>query len=154
LIERGKKQVLAAGRLPRRIGSAKSLSKEERKEIASRAAKKRWEKRNQQFKEALRGMNPNLTPEQKEHIKVANRAEDRLKGAWQLFCMYLQTGQYSAREAVQMADDAMEAWMEFADFGEQMAAQLGKVFDKLTPQTPQQISNAEFINDTKEEPKS
>ena len=87
-----------------------------------------------------------LSDNEKEHVRAAERAENRLRGAWQLFTMFLSNG-LSPQEALQAADAAMEAWVEYEDqrvieypeiktpdFGEQMADSMKSLFDKLTPE--------------------
>jgi len=41
------------------------------------------------------GMTPNYTPDQKEHIRMAQRADMRIQETWSLFAMFLSQGKPS-----------------------------------------------------------
>jgi hypothetical protein len=116
---------------------------------------------------------PELTPEQKEHLKITHRANLRIDETWQLFNLYLSHDK-APGEALRLAVDAVSVWQEWMenneveppdipqqDFGQQIVDSMGKMFEKL-PQLqkgiiapwPYQIApqvDAEFVPPTADE---
>jgi hypothetical protein len=117
------------------------------------------------------GIMPELTPEQKEHFKMAHRANMRIEETWQLFTMFLSQDKKPI-DALEMAREAVTVWAEWMDeneveppdiqhpdFGQQMADAMQSVMSKLPmpstiahflPQTGQ--VDAEFIPGAEPEP--
>lgn len=60
---------------------------------------------------------PELTPQQKEHLKMAHRSRERISETWSLFTMYLSDGKQPA-EALELARAAVEVWGEWQDSAE------------------------------------
>jgi len=88
-------------------------------------------------------MTPQLTPEQKEHLKIAHRAHVRIEETWQLFTMFLSDGK-TPEDALERAHSAVAVWadwmdsaqveppdIERPDFGQQIVDSMGKMFEKL-----------------------
>lgn len=88
-------------------------------------------------------MPAHLTPEQKEHIRIARRAHLRIEETWSLFMMYLSQDK-SPGEALELARDAVNVWADFMDsnhvefpdieepsFADAIGEQMGKLIDKL-----------------------
>lgn len=62
-------------------------------------------------------MTPNLTPEQKEHLKIAHRANMRIEETWSLFCMYLSQDKKPV-DALELARQAVFVWADWMDENE------------------------------------
>jgi hypothetical protein len=86
---------------------------------------------------------PNLTPEQKEHLKIAHRANMRIEETWSLFCMYLSQDKKPI-DALELARQAVCVWADWMDeneveppdiprpdFGQQIVDSMGKMFKNL-----------------------
>lgn len=86
---------------------------------------------------------PDLTPEQKEHLKMTHRANLRIDETWQIFNMYLADGKKPA-EALELALDAVEVWSAWMsqneveppdipqpNFGQQIVDSMGQMFAKM-----------------------
>lgn len=115
---------------------------------------------------------PDLTPEQKEHLKITHRANLRIEETWQIFNMYLAEGKKPA-EALELALDAVDVWSSWMsqneveppdiphpDFGQQIVDSMGKMFEKLPgmppwPYAPGRVQpasvDAEFVPPTADE---
>lgn len=90
----------------------------------------------------------NLTPDQKEHIRIARRAHLRIEETWSLFMMYLSQDK-GPGEALELARDAVNVWADFMDsnhvefpdieepsFADAIGAQMGRIIDKLPRSGP------------------
>ena len=86
---------------------------------------------------------PKLTPEQKEHLKMAHRANMRIEETWSLFCMYLSQDKKPI-DALELARQAVCVWADWMDenevdppdiprpdFGQQIVDGMGKMFEKF-----------------------
>jgi hypothetical protein len=62
-------------------------------------------------------LTPNLTPEQKEHLKIAHRANMRIEETWSLFCMYLSQDKKPI-DALELARQAVCVWADWMDENE------------------------------------
>lgn len=93
-------------------------------------------------------MTANLTPEQKEHLKIAHRANLRIEETWSLFCMYLSQDK-TPEDALEKARQAVSVWadwmdqneveppeIEHRDFGQQMAESMQRVFSAFPQLAP------------------
>ncbi len=83
----------------------------------------------------------NLTEEQKEHFREADRQNGIVRLTWQLFSMFLSEGKPPA-ESLRLAREAMEVWQEFDDEywmeppdiePPNIFEQMVPVFEKLAP---------------------
>lgn len=59
-------------------------------------------------------MTPNLTPDQKQHIRMAHRAKLRIEETWSLFCMHLSQGKKPV-DALVEAREAVDVWADWMD---------------------------------------
>ena len=88
-------------------------------------------------------MPPNLTDDQKQHIRIAQRSRMRIEECWTLFNMYLGNGVGPA-EALRKAQEAVSVWAEWMDsneidfpeiaqpnFVEELTAGMGKMFEQF-----------------------
>jgi hypothetical protein len=100
-------------------------------------------------------LTPNLTPEQKEHLKIAHRANMRIEETWQIFNMYLSDGKLPA-EALEKALDAVEVWADWMaqneveppdiprpDFAQQMTDAMKQVVSSI-PRMGQAVSQLQY----------
>jgi len=60
---------------------------------------------------------PELTAEQKEHLKIARRSRIRIEETWQLFCMYLSDNK-TPDDALEKARAAVSVWADWMDDAE------------------------------------
>jgi len=60
---------------------------------------------------------PDLTPEQKEHFKMARRSQERIQETWSLYLMFLQRD-LEPGDALRRAVDASSVWAEWQDNNE------------------------------------
>jgi hypothetical protein len=83
---------------------------------------------------------PDLTPEQKEHLKMAHRSQERIQETWSLYMMFLSRDMEPA-DALRRAVDASTVWAEWQDnneveppeihrqdFSEQITSAMDKMF--------------------------
>lgn len=91
-------------------------------------------------------MPPNLTPDQKEQLKMARRSNMRIEETWSLYTMFLSSDKRPA-DALQLAVEAVSVWADWMDqneieppeihhpdFAEQMGEQMTKAFSVLKQQ--------------------
>jgi hypothetical protein len=110
-------------------------------------------------------MKPNLSPEQKEHIRIAQRNERRVEETWALYTMFLSQNK-EPPEALRRAVEAVEVWAEYddsnvveypeidhPDFADQMTGVMGKMIQQLKPSALRSTPDlAPQSPPTKEEP--
>jgi hypothetical protein len=60
---------------------------------------------------------PDLTPEQKEHLKMAHRSHERIQETWNLYTLFLQT-ERDPGDALRRAVEASTVWAEWQDNNE------------------------------------
>lgn len=94
-------------------------------------------------------MIPHLTQEQKEHFRLAQRANMRIEETWSLFTMFLSHDKAPA-DALRLAREAVDVWADFMDanvmeypeipqpdpfagMGEQMAQAFQKMKESVQP---------------------
>ena len=86
---------------------------------------------------------PKLTPDQKEHLKIAHRASMRIEETWNLFMMYLSQDK-QPEEALEKAREAVAVWadwmdeneveppeIERPDFTEEITTAMGKMMEHM-----------------------
>lgn len=86
---------------------------------------------------------PKLTPDQKEHLKIARHAAMRIEETWQLFCMYLSQDK-TPDDALERARLAVSVWADWMDenqveppdidrpdFTEEITNAMGKVMEHM-----------------------
>jgi hypothetical protein len=91
-------------------------------------------------------MNPNLTAEQKEQLKMAHRSNMRIEETWSLYTMFLSQDK-RPEDALSLAVQAVSVWADWMDsneveppdihrpdFAEQMGEQMAKAFEILKAQ--------------------
>jgi hypothetical protein len=100
---------------------------------------------------------PDLTPEQKEHFKMAHRANMRIEETWQLFTMFLSQDK-KPLDALEMAREAVTVWAEWMDqneveppdiqrpdFGEQLKDAMKIMTDRLPTFPMPMLPIAQFL---------
>lgn len=80
---------------------------------------------------------PKLTPEQKEHAKMAERSNAHVGNTWNIFMMYLQMDK-TPEVALELAEKAMEVWIPWED---------GKVMEYPDVEGPTIMEQAQQIGE-------
>ena len=95
-------------------------------------------------------MTPQLSPEQKEQLKMARRSNLRIDETWSLYTMFLSSQEKMApQDALERALEAVAVWadwmdhneieppeIEHPDFATQLTQQMGKVFEGIARSGP------------------
>ncbi len=98
-------------------------------------------------------MPPNLTDDQKEHIRIAQRAHMRVEETWTLFNLFLTEGK-KPDEALQKAQEAVAVWSEWMDSNQvefpeieqpNYAQQLGQAMKTVFAELPKMPETARLL---------
>jgi hypothetical protein len=91
-----------------------------------------------------------MTPDQQEHLNMARRSQMRLAQGFQIYCFFLVHDKTPA-QAIEAVEDALSAWIEYADKNEVLMPEVPSETAGLVDQLKEMFASAQKLQIEKAE---